>query len=62
MRITPTPTGLIPQARDPAGADSVFCLVSVGCTHGYSRYAPSGQSPARHFVLIEGFDGTLHLR
>jgi hypothetical protein len=62
MRITSTPTGLIPQARDPPGPIRFFCLVSVGCTHGYSRFAPSGQFPARHLILIGEFDGTLRLR
>jgi hypothetical protein len=58
MRITPTPTGLTGSPAPP-GPIRFFCLVSVGCTHGYSRFAPSGQFPPRHFVLIRDFDGTL---
>ena len=58
MRITPTPTGLNGSPAPP-GPIRFFCLVSVGCTHGYSRFAPLGQFPPRHFVLIGDFDGTL---
>ena len=64
MRIASTPTGLTcrPVVRPRRGRFVFFCLVSVGCTHGYSRFAPSGQFPARHFILIGEFDGTLRLR
>jgi hypothetical protein len=58
MRITPTPTGLTGSPALP-GPIQFFCHVSVGSTHGYSRFAPLGQFPPRHFVLIGDFDGTL---
>jgi hypothetical protein len=45
--IRPTPRGLTSPA--PPGPIRFSCLVSVGCTHGYSRLAPSGQFPAPAF-------------
>jgi hypothetical protein len=58
MRITPTPPGLTGSPAPP-GPIRFFCHVSVGSTHGYPRFAPLGQFPPHHFVLIGDFDGTV---
>jgi hypothetical protein len=53
MRITSTPTGLTSRPAPPGRIWFFLGPVSVGCTHGYSRFAPFGQLPAPHLVLIE---------
>jgi hypothetical protein len=57
-QVTPTPTGLTSPA--PPGPIQFSHPVPVGFTHGHSRFAPWGATPARHLVLFEGFVETLH--